>query len=538
MGIEINQYRASIGAFNSTTRNISKIKQNSNQPTINQLNYKLFYTSLIIIIPIFICSLVALYQCDEHQYSQVTNPNLQSNKYSGGVSLDLSTSFIVQYTLNTLAASSFSMISNFQSKYSNGNRKNQGVKICHWNKGGSLLHNKMPEIKQLVSGLHPHILGISEANFQPNHDQTLVQITDYNLHLPLTLSNPSNNYSRIVTYTHKSLVAKLRPDLMSNTCSSIWLEVGLPRHKRFLVCQTYREWQLLNQGQDNSSQTLNEQLVRWSEFLDQWDKALKTGLEVHTLGDMNINHCNWTDLSLPSSNQTSRLRPLINSLFSRILPLGVTQCVKGATRHWPNQTSSGLDHYYTNRPDKISEVQKQHCGGSDHMIIFATRYSRSIRTSQSYIRKRSYKNFNPEEFTAAMHQASWLDVYICTDVDQAVRLLSSKITSILDQMAPMRTVQVRSNCNPWISQETKDFMKKRDETQKKAAANDSDILREYKNLRNRVTNRLKSEEKNWKQLKLSQCKGDSAKTWKTAKGILNWQSSGSPTQLFHNGTLW
>ena len=144
---------------------------------------------------------------------------------------------------------------------------------------------------------------------------------------------------------------------MSDTCSSICLEVGLPRHKRFLVCQTYREWQLLNQGQDNSSQSVAEQLARWTEFLDQWDKALDTGLEVHTLGDMNINHLNWTDQSLPASNQTSRLRPLINALFTRILPQGVSQCVRGATRHWPNQTSSGLDHYYTNRPDKLSEVQ-------------------------------------------------------------------------------------------------------------------------------------------------------------------------------------
>ena len=153
----------------------------------------------------------------------------------------------------------------------------KGIKICHWNKGGSHLHNKMPEIRQIVSGLHPHIFGISEANFQPIHDQSQVQITDYNLHLPLTLSHPTNKYSRIVTYTHKSLIAKLRPDLMSDTCSSIWLEVGLPRHKKFLVCQTYREWQLLNQGHDNSSLAVTEQLARWTDFLDQWEKALNTG---------------------------------------------------------------------------------------------------------------------------------------------------------------------------------------------------------------------------------------------------------------------
>ena len=149
---------------------------------------------------------------------------------------------------------------------------------------------------------------------------------------------------------------------MSDTISSIWLEVGLPRHKRFLVCQNYREWQLLNQGADNSSQSMAQQQIRWLEFLDQWERALDTGLEVHTLGDMNINHLNWTDQSLSPNNQTSRLKPLITALFSRIFPHGVTQCVKGATRHWPNQPSTGLDHYYTNRPDKLSPVQTQHRG--------------------------------------------------------------------------------------------------------------------------------------------------------------------------------
>ena len=175
----------------------------------------------------------------------------------------------------------------------------------------------------------------------------------------------------------------------------------MPHHKKFLVGQTYREWQLPNQ-RDKSSLSVPEQLARWTVFLDQWERALDTGLEVHLLGDLNINHCKWTEPSLPSTNQTSRLRSLITALFSNILPHGVSQCVNGPTRHWPGQVPSGLDHYYTNRPDKLSPVSTQHCGGSDHMLIFATRYSRSVKTSPRYVRKRSYKNFNPVDFSAAI----------------------------------------------------------------------------------------------------------------------------------------
>ena len=292
----------------------------------------------------------------------------------------------------------------------------------------------MPEIKNIINGLHPHIMGLSEANLKASHDQNLVQLTDYVLHTCLTLNNPTLNTSRVVVYTHRSLVVKVRTDLMCENYSSVWLEVGLPHHKKFLVGQTYREWQLPNQ-RDNSSLSIQEQLARWTVFLDQWERALDTGLEVHLLGDLNINHCNWTEPSLPSSNQTSKLRPLINALFSTILPQGVSQCVVGPTRHWPGQASSGLDHYYTNKPDKLSPVSTQYCGGSDHMLVFATRYSRSVKASPRYVRKRSFKYFNPVEFVNAVQQLSWLDLYLCNDADTAVELLTSKLTFILDTLA-------------------------------------------------------------------------------------------------------
>ena len=101
--------------------------------------------------------------------------------------------------------------------------------------------------------------------------------------------------------------------------------------------------------------------------------------EVHCLGDMNLNHCNWTDPDLPKTNQSYRLRDLISALFTKNIPHGVSQVVSGPTRHFPGQSSTGLDHYYTNRPEKLYTVLKHYLGGSDHMMISPIRYSKSIR---------------------------------------------------------------------------------------------------------------------------------------------------------------
>ena len=290
------------------------------------------------------------------------------------------------------------------------------------------------------------------------------------------------------------------------------LEMGLPHRKKFLVGQTYREWQLPN-PRDRSSLSVPEQLARWTTFLDQWERALDTGLEVHLLGDLNINHCNWTEASLPVSNQTLKLRSLINALFSQIFPHGVSQCVVGPTRHWPGQTSTGLSHYYANKAEKLSPVSKQYCGGSDHILIFATRYSRSVKTSPRYVRKRSYKNFSPAEFVKAVQQVSWWELYLCDDVNTAVGMLTNKLTFILDAMAPMRTIQVRTRYAPWLTGTTINLMKERDKQQQIASHSGCrDDWIKYKALRNQFNN--------WQKAKLLERGEDSFKMGKMSRVFL------------------
>ena len=103
------------------------------------------------------------------------------------------------------------------------------------------------------------------------------------------------------------------------------------------------------------------------------------------------------------------------------------------------------------------------------MLIFAIRYSRAVKSSPRYIRKRRYKNFDAGQFVAAVQQISWLELYLCTDVNKAVQLMSDKITFILDAMAPIKTIQVRTRYVPWLSKETIRLMKERDLAQKEAA---------------------------------------------------------------------
>ena len=378
-------------------------------------------------------------------------------------------------------------------------------------------------------------MGLSEANLWKNHDLNNVQHPDYTLHTCSTINNADLNVSRVVVYTHNSIVVKRRADLEDDTISSIWLEVGLPNKKKILMCHAYREWKHMYQ-QDNSSGSLDAQFQRWLMFLNQWERALQEDREVIVAMDANIDFLKWTKSNLPDNDGTKRLKPLIEELFEKIFPHGVSQMVNVPTRMWAGQSESGLDHLYTNRTEKLSDVYAEYTGGSDHKLIKVTRFSKSLQKRARYVRKRCYKKFKEEEFCRMVASLSWFDLYMCEDVDEAASILTKKLTQILDTMAPVRTVQIRSHYADWLSPETKQLMKERDSAQKIAASTgNSDDWRAFKNKRNSVTAKMRQEKKGWEQMRLSHTENNPRTLWKNMKSWLNWKTSGPPSQLFAGG---
>ena len=441
--------------------------------------------------------------------------------------------------LAALPPSVSAKIRNKEARMIHGNRgqRGHGIKILHWNKGPSFLQNKHQDIETIIAGHTPHVLGLSEANFKTDHDASLVQHRDYNFHTCSTLQNQGLGISRVAVYTHNSLIVKRRPDLENDTISSIWLECGLPRQKKILICHAYREWQYVGQQGTNSG-SVQAQLERWCIFLDAWERALQEGKEVIVMMDANLDFLKWTRDDLPPNDMTVRLKSLIDQLFSRILPHGVSQLVSVPTRAWPGQPQAGLDHLYSNKPDKLSSVYTEFTGGSDHKLIKVTRFSKSLKRTARYVRKRCYKEFSEAAFCSAVKQISWWDLYACDDASQAACILTSKLTNILDTMAPVRRIQIRTKYAPWLSAESKSWIKERDAAQSKSAlSGDIDDWRKYKNIRNTTTARLRAEKSSWEKLKLDNTKHDCSSLWNNVKNWLNWSNSGPPSQLFHDGML-
>ena len=421
----------------------------------------------------------------------------------------------------------------------NGNRerRGRGINCVYWNKGPSFLVNKQLDIKNIVERHKPHILGLGEANVRHDHDLEDLQLTGYSLHLDSCINNPQLGMARVAVYTHDSLRVKRRADLEDETVAAVWLECGLPGQKGILVCAGYRQWQLPGQS-DNSSGCVSEQLVRWLRFLEMWEKALNEDKEVIVTLDANLDFLTWRSDNLPQSHSSVKLRPLIDALFDQILPLGVSQLVTGATRLMRGQPQSGLDHLYSNKPDKLSSVQTFITGMSDHKFIKVTRFARSFRQNLRYIRKRIFKDFVDKKFQQKLEESNLYEILSCTDVNDATKILVDKISKVLDEMAPIKTIQTRTNYVPWLSEDTKGLQQERDGSQKKAShTDDPEDWRLFRSLRNLVTSKSRSDKVEWEQKKLDDKENTPTDIWKCVKSWLGWGGGGTPTQLYSEGKM-
>ena len=121
---------------------------------------------------------------------------------------------------------------------------------------------------------------------------------------------------------------------------------------------------------------------RWCVFLDQWERALASGLECHIVGDFNYDALVYSRQEVANKQHNVNLKPIIEELCERIIPHGVSQMVNVLARN-----NTILDHYYCNRPEKLSAIKAEFRGGSDNKLIIATRYSKVKVNGQRYITK-------------------------------------------------------------------------------------------------------------------------------------------------------
>ena len=146
--------------------------------------------------------------------------------------------------------------------------------------------------------------------------------------------------------------------------------------------------------------------------------------------------------------------------------LGLKQLEKHSTRI-PCHTSTLIDHIITNREEeKVTQGGVINTSLSDNQQIFCTRKIKRVKTNDhKQISFRSPKNYSMVE--QELKNIAFPNYEKFSDVNSAYSDLVNKITQVINNLAPYKTIRVKNQSNEWFDCELAEQISNRDKLFKK-----------------------------------------------------------------------
>ena len=249
------------------------------------------------------------------------------------------------------------------------------------------------------------------------------------------------------------------------------------------------------------------------------------------VGDMNLDHLRW-------DHPEQHLENMVDETKNVIETSGFLQLVTNFTRSWRNQADSCLDQVWTNCPDRTVKVLNIARGASDHNVVGIHVAAQDIKTGGTNMVKRLWKQFDSAECIRRFRCIDWREVMNETNVNIAASKLEDTICTIMDELAPMKTVQSRTNFNNWLSEDTKNEMKLRDTARKIAKETNLDTdWDNFKKRRNNCTDRQRKDKNVYLREIYSkmETEHDSSRLFATTKHLMGWKQPSPPSCFLKEG---
>ena len=184
--------------------------------------------------------------------------------------------------------------------------------------------------------------------------------------------------------------------------------------------------------------------------------------------------------------------------------------------------STILDHVIVNNRELVQQCGVIDCGFSDHLVTFCSRgLPRNFSIGSTVKKIRSLKSYSAELLRTELSKVDWSTVLLATDVDVCFSKFSRLFKGVIDMIAPVRDVRVKSKVSPWMNAHIMAGIKKRNELLSCFKRNKSDISlhAEYSCIRNQVQRDIKMAKANHFRDKMGQSEGDSGKLWGLLKSL-------------------
>ena len=328
--------------------------------------------------------------------------------------------------------------------------KEKGLHFIHIN-ARSMFH-KLPELVYIANKSKAAIISITETWLDSSFPNDSIKIEGYNI----LRRDRQTHAGGVCMYVRSDLAYNPREDLQNENLEDLWLELLLPKTKPIVIGTCYR-------APNNSKLT---------ESLENTVSRLRADCDAIILGD--FNYC--------------LIKNKINKMTKVLENSGFIQLIDTATRV-TNNSSSLIDHIYTNETRKISQSGVIESGISDHFITFCTRkILRGQIGKHNTIKIRPMKNYSKEIFVDLLKGYDWnLVCQVKDNVNEAWEKFSTMFTQVLDDIAPEKEIRIKGRTEPWIDAEILELMQG-DRALFNANRNKSDteLRKKYNRLRNKI----------------------------------------------------
>ena len=296
----------------------------------------------------------------------------------------------------------------------------------------------------------------------------------------------------VCAYIREDLSYKRRFDLNNPDQEDIWFELLLPKSKPLYIGVIYRP--------DRNKNCFN--------YLEATLSNLRSDCDLLVLGDFNL--C----LMKNKSNLHKQYEEVLNVFNCK-------QLIKEVTRE-TDSSSSCLDHIFTNNAEKCCQAGVIKSGLSDHYITFSTRkIIRGQIGKHNTVKIRSLKNYSTEEFLNKLHEVDWSSVTECDNVNDAWENFKNIFTPILNSIAPIKEVRIKSRTEPWMDDRILQMLRERDRLL--ILSNENKTNKNLRSLfnatRNKVQREIKKAKANYFKNKVEENQHDSKKLWGQLKTL-------------------
>ena len=342
------------------------------------------------------------------------------------------------------------------------------------------------ELRVFMSSSKIDILAINETKLDSTIHDNEIQLPGFEVVRKDRTVNGRNG-GGVCIYLRSNLNYHTRDDLNSELLESLSIEITKPRSKPFLVSTWYRP-------PSSSADTLNA----FEKIIDKIDAEER---EPYLLGDINC------DL-LPTT--TGYNADNLTGLFDTC---GLSQLITEPTRITPISRTL-IDLCITNTPAKIVDSGVLHLGISDHSLVYMVRKTHYERGSVHTIEVRLFNRFNKNQFLRDLAQQPWGHLHEYLNPEDRWNGWKAMLMECIDKHAPLKTKRVCKKNSPWITQEPRCKMRKRDYLKERAVlSNDQQMWQQYKHARNQINNAIKFAKQKYFLENLELNKKHPRKTW-------------------------